>query len=46
MMKNKKGWIFLMVILTGILKLAPSVLAQDNENTRLTLRSSFLDFGS
>jgi hypothetical protein len=38
MMKNKKRWIFLMVILTGFLRLAPYVLAQDNENTRLTLR--------
>jgi len=37
-MKNKKRWIFLMVILTGFLRLAPYVLAQDNENTRLTLR--------
>lgn len=37
-MRNKKRWIFLMVILTGFLRLAPYVLAQDNENTRLTLR--------
>jgi hypothetical protein len=38
MMKNKQRWIFLMVILTGFLRLTPYVLAQDNENTRLTLR--------
>jgi hypothetical protein len=38
MMKNKKRWIFLMVILTGFLRLAPYVSAQDNEKTRPTLR--------
>jgi hypothetical protein len=38
MMKNKKRWIFLMVILTAFLRSAPPILAQDNEDTRLTLR--------
>ena len=38
MMKNKRGWIFLKVILTVFVGLAPYVFAQDNENTRLTLR--------
>jgi hypothetical protein len=38
MMTNKKGRIFLMVMLTGCLGLALSALAQDNEDTRPTLR--------
>ncbi|NWG03764.1 MAG: hypothetical protein HXY44_13005 [Syntrophaceae bacterium] len=38
MMRNKKGWIFLMAILICFLKPAPFISAQDNENTRLTLR--------
>ncbi|NWF93199.1 MAG: hypothetical protein HXY46_09795 [Syntrophaceae bacterium] len=38
MVKNKKRCLFVAVMLTGFLSLTPYVLAQDNEDTRLTLR--------